>query len=115
VDKVFGWWRRKGQEGQATQRQSTDTPACQGKIPLEKFSARLSRGECYDKPSENSKLGTHSARLPEEFSASAILRGLGFLEGFLVNIHQNVDPQNRKADRVVQTRVFVCACERREK
>lgn len=51
---MFGWWRRKGQEGQATQRQSTDPPARQGKIPLVKFSARFSRGESWDEPSENS-------------------------------------------------------------
>lgn len=32
VDKVFGRWRRKGQEGQTTQRQSTDPPACQERL-----------------------------------------------------------------------------------
>lgn len=37
MDKVFGWWWREGQEGQATQRQSTDPPACQGKILSKRF------------------------------------------------------------------------------
>lgn len=54
VDKVFGRRRRKGQAGQTTQRQSTDSPACQGKILLERFSMRLSRGESRGELNENS-------------------------------------------------------------
>lgn len=97
MDKVFGWWRREGQEGQATQRQSTDPPACQGKIPLEKFSARLSCGEPRDELSEHS---IHLNRFFRGILRSTILIAPTFKEQFHRaprRKRKHVDPRNKKA------------------
>lgn len=81
MDKVFGWWRREGQEGQATQRQSTDSPACQGKILSKRFPRDFLAAN--PEPSENLKLAFDSF-LPENFSKHnrVSLSSLEFLNTF---------------------------------
>jgi len=108
VDKVFGWWRREGQERQATQRQSTDPPACQGKIPLQKFSARLSRGESRDESSEDSIYLNHFFR---RIFWSAVLCEPAFYYEQLLQVlgrkKEDVDSQDKKKVHYIQVmRIF---------